>query len=150
MTPGRGVLYAKLGYSAVEVVAGAVLVVFALVRVDLAAVLHRAALRELAEDPADFVARHLLSLRAARSLHPGREGVVGAGVLAYGAAKAALVVAVLRGSRRMVRVGAVVFVAVAAAGLVALLRHPSPAGFVLAALDLAVAAVVVVEARRVG
>ncbi|HET7486322.1 MAG TPA: DUF2127 domain-containing protein [Acidimicrobiales bacterium] len=149
-TGGRILLWGKLAYSALEVVAGAVLVVFAIVHLDLAATLHRAALRELAEDPGDFTARHLLDLRSAGTLHPRREAEVGAGVLVYGAVKAALVVAVLRRSRRFVRIGAVAFVAIAAAGLVVLVRRPTPAGLALGALDIAVAAVVVREARRVG
>lgn len=144
---GRAVLGAKLAYTAVELAVGVALVLAALTHHDVTALVRGAAHRELREDPADFVARHALAL-----VHPiplRQEGLAGIGVAVYALVKGVLVVAILRGSRRAAVIGAVAFCLVAAVALVVLVCRPSVFRVLIGALDLAVAAVVIREARPV-
>lgn len=139
---------AKLLYTLLEALGGLLLLVAGITHHDLVAVLHRAALRELHEDPSDFLARHLLGLRSGRRLSAGKEVVSGAFLIAYTGVKAGVIIGILQRSRLMIQLGAVVFTLLSAAAMVALLRHPSLLGSLVVVLDLAVAVVVIREARR--
>ena len=138
-------LWAKLAYTALELLLGGALLVAALTHHDLSGVLRNAAHRELREDPGDFTARHVLSV--AHPISIGREALAGAAIAAYALLKGGLVVAVLQGSQRGAAAAAAVFAMLAAVAVVALARRPSPLRLLVGGLDVAVAVVVIADAR---
>jgi hypothetical protein len=74
--------------------------------------------------------------------------LLGIGLFVYGLVKVGLITAALLGHRRFAAVGAAVFAVIAIAGAVVLVSDPTPARIALAALDVAVAAALLVEARE--
>ena len=145
----RGVLVAKLGYTLLEAMGGLVLLIAGVTHHDLVAAAHRAAARQLHDDPGAFWPRLVLHFRSERPLSAVKEWLTGSAVITYAAVKAGVVIGILRRSRVMIQVGAVLFTLLSLAAMGALLRHPSVPGMVVVVLDLAVAVVVIVEARRV-
>jgi uncharacterized membrane protein len=126
------------------VILGVTLLVVALLDVNVGAWIRHLALRELRDDPSDFIARHIL--RSIPSVTRPREFVLGGFLAAYGVLKGGVVLAVLRHHRRVAIAGAIIFTLVALAAFGVLLHHPSLARGILGVLDLAVAVVMWREA----
>ena len=140
----RAILWAKLALATFEILGGVLLLVARFGHVDLVHVIGTLAAHELRQDPGDFVARRANVV--ARDVGP-RAGVIGAVLVAYGVLKGGLIVGVLRRYRTFVFVGAAIFVVIALSGFVVLVTHPTALRVLLGFLDIAVAAVVTLEAR---
>lgn len=115
-----------------------------MVDVNIGTSIRHAALRELQQDPGDFVSRHIIA--GFPALTRVNEIVVGVLLAAYGALKGGVVLAVLRHHHRVAIVGAVVFTLVALGAAFVLFRHPTPIRAALGLLDVAVAVVLWREA----
>ena len=140
----RVILWAKLAIAAFEIAAGVLLLIVRFAHVDVAHVVSTLAAHELRQDPTDYLARHA-TLTAPSAV--ARAASIGALLIAYGALKAGLIVGVLRRYRRLVFAGAAVFAVIALAAFAVLVTHPTVLRVGLGLLDVAVAVVVILEAR---
>jgi uncharacterized membrane protein len=140
----RLVLWTKVAVALAEVAIGLSVLGLGVVHVNIGTWAQRVALRELQQDPGDFVARHVIAnLRTLTHLHEVVDGTV---LALYGALKGGVVFAVLRHHHRVAIIGAVLFTLVALGAAVVLLRHPTALRAILGVLDVAVAFVMCREA----
>ena len=130
--------------ASVEVLLGVTLLIVAVLHVNLGAWLRHFALRELRDDPSDFIARHVM--RSIPSITRPHEFVLGGFLSAYGLLKGSVVLAVLRHHRRVAIAGAIIFTFIALAAFAVLVHHPTLPRAVFGVLDLAVAVVMWREA----
>lgn len=137
-------MWLKVATAVFETAAGIALLVFGILNINVGTWIRHFALRELQQDPGDFIARHLIAgVPAFTRVH---EVVVGAVLAVYGTLKGGVVLAVLRHHHRVAIIGAAVFTLVALAAAFVLFRHPTPFRGVLGVLDVAVAVVMWREA----
>lgn len=140
----RFVLWLKVAAAALEIGAGLTLVILGIIHINIAAWARHLAMRELQQDPGDFIARHVIA--SFYTLTRVREILDGAVLAVYGALKAGVVLAVLRHHHRVAIFGAVLFTLVAVGAAIVLFRHPTAVRAVLGVLDVAVAVVLCREA----
>ena len=138
------ILWLKVLTATIEVLLGIGLVCLAVMDISVGTWVRHLALRELRDDPSDFISRHLLLTVPA--LSQTREFILGSFAAVYGLLKGSVVLAVLRHHRRAAIAGTALFTVIAVATLVVLMRDPTFPRGILGVLDIAVAVVMWREA----